>query len=94
MVIDSEDILGWDNFLFGLGSKNITAIQQSFLEYLRYKSLGEVWMIKEVRNIWDHQNRMWYHRNSYAHASNGTIHQHKEEAMTATIMWEFELFQN
>ena len=37
---------------------------------------------------------MWDHMNSYIHASNGTIHQHKEEDMTAAIQWEFAVGQN
>ena len=37
---------------------------------------------------------MWDHINSYIHASNGTIHQHKEEDMTAAIQWEFAVGQN
>ena len=32
---------------------------------------------------------MWYHMNIYVHASNGTMYQHEEEAMTAVIQWEF-----
>ena len=45
-AIDYPDLLGWDNFRFKLVSKNITAIQQSFLEDLGHKSLSEVWMSK------------------------------------------------
>ena len=47
-----------------------------------------------VRNIWELQKRVWDHRNSYAHASNGAIHWHEEEAMTAVIRWEFSVGQN
>ena len=34
------------------------------------------------------------HRNSYIHASNGTIHQHEEEDMTAVMRWGFAVGQN
>ena len=74
--------------------KNITAIQQYFLEYSGEKSSGEIWMSKVVKNIWDPQKRIWGHRNSYAHESNRTIYQHKEEAITAVIWWEFAVGQN
>ena len=77
-AMDSQDLLVWDNFCFGLVSKNITAIQQYFWGDWGYRSYGEVWMSKLVRNIWEIQKIMLYHRNSYFHASNGTIHQHKE----------------
>ena len=50
-------------------------------------------MSKAVRNICELQKRMWDHRNSYAHASNDTIQQHEEEAMTAAIRWEFAVGQ-
>ena len=87
MVIDYQDILGWDNFCFGLVSKHITAIQQYFLEYPGYKSLGEVWMSKVVRNISELQKIIWDQSNIYVDASNGTIRHHKDEAMTAAIRW-------
>ena len=74
--------------------KHITAIQQYFLEYLGYKSLGEVWISKLVRKIWEVQKIMWGHRNSYVHASNRTIHHHEEEAMTVLIWWEISAGQN
>ena len=93
-AINSKDILGWDNFCLVLVIKHITAIQQSFLEYLGYISLGEVWMSKVARNIWDIQKQMCGHRNSYVYASNVTIYKNKEEAMTAEIRWEFALGQN
>ena len=34
------------------------------------------------------------YRNSYFHASNYTVYQHREEPMTAVIWWEFSLRQN
>ena len=43
-MIYSHYLLGWDNVCFGLVRKNITDIQQSFLEDSGYKSSGEVWM--------------------------------------------------
>ena len=92
--IDSQDVLGSDNLCFGLVIKNITAIQQSFLEDSGYKSMGEVWMSKVVRNVWDLQNIMWEHSNRYIYESNGTIHHQKEEAMTSAIQWEVSVGQN
>ena len=59
-----------------------------------YKSSVEVWIGKVASNIWELQKRMWDHINSYIHASNGTVHQHKEEAMTAAIWREFSVGQN
>ena len=37
---------------------------------------------------------MWDNRNSYVHASRGTIYHQKEEAMTEAIWWEFAVGQN
>ena len=37
---------------------------------------------------------MWDYRNSYVHASNGTIHQNEEEATTTAIQWEFAVGKN
>ena len=51
-------------------------------------------MSKVVGNIWEIQKIMWYHRNRYVHASNSTVHQNKEEDMTAAIRWEFTVGQN
>ena len=51
-------------------------------------------MSKLARRIWEIQKLMWDHRNSYVHASNGTVHQQKEEAITAAIQWEFSVYQN
>ena len=53
VVIDYQDLLGWDNFCFGLVRKNITAIQQSFCEDLGHKSLGGVLMSNLERKIWE-----------------------------------------
>ena len=51
-------------------------------------------MSKVVRNIWGMKKVIWDHRNSYVHASNGTIHQYKEEDMTMVIRWGFAVGQN
>ena len=91
--IYSQDLLDCNNLCFGLAGKYIIAIQWSFLEDSGYKSWGKLCMSKVVRNILDIKKK-WEHRNSYVHASNGTIHQHKEEAITAELWREFVLGQN
>ena len=92
--IDSQYIISWYNLCFGLVSKHIKAVQQSFLKDLGYKYSGAVCMSKVVRIIWDLQKIMWDHSNSYVHASNNTIHYYEEEYMTATIWLGFAVGKN
>ena len=66
-AIQSQDEIGWQNFLEGLPSIYWQGAQQTYYEWLGMRRTGKRWMAQLISKTQDIAWDQWQHRNSVLH---------------------------
>ena len=84
-----QDLIGWDNFCFGVVAHKLRVLQDRHLQKLNKKTTGISWLSKLLRKIWTLQHSMWEHRNKFVHSSSHSLHEYEDQAVSVAIHFEF-----
>ena len=88
-ALHHQDVIGWDNFCFGLVSHSLCTLQDHHLKASSWKLSGVSWFSKVIRKLWDLQHSLWEHRNKFVHGSESSVHAYELEAVNQSLYYEF-----
>ena len=76
-IIQEQNDIGLDNFIFGFLSKRWIIAQQTEYEKRLSRRTGRRWAIALIQKLWDVARDQWQHRNAELH-KNDKIHEYHD----------------
>jgi hypothetical protein len=72
-----QDILGWDEFVYGCHDLGWHEVQEQYLLALESRKTGKWWLSALIWKVWQIAWDMWEHQNNIIHkAEEGTLSMH------------------